>query len=316
MTNNIERLEAEFAASGDAEACVQQLAMSYSLQTLPTKLSELRDLYYKRRRYREGFKAQVCELWPGADPAFWTLPVKQQLQQLQRGPTGDEASDAALRSLRAFPDAFYDLALPPEVVSSILEQQAGALEAKLESAIVVRGRAALLASAHTLLASDNVYHALVAAALCTGRRFGELVGYAHFDNDGLFHGQLKRKGAPPAPYVVPLLCPLEALQAALARMRDQLNPARTKTLAELHSRYSSQTNVVLKQVAATAWASFLDKGDKALKFHDLRAIYTALAWEARPEEDRSSFNSFAKRVLGHASLQQTLNYSSCVCRGN
>lgn len=176
---------------------------------------------------------------------------------------------------------------------------------------------AVLEQGVELLDSDSYVSKVAGLYLLTGRRHEEILITAQFDNPlfdpeddllgewlecdidaALFSGQVKRKGNSDSPYNIPLLAPLETIQAAAHWLRTHkphkigARPKGSKELG-LKVRKIFQDSELLPIPAGK---------DDYLNPHNLRSAYSAICWQLYRHSNvamNCTEDIFVKAIMGH-----------------
>jgi integrase len=296
----IKILANEFHERKNATEILEQLYMYYEKNTIASKLSDVKNEYFKKNDFDAHYKENIKRIYPQIPSSFFQLPAKKQIHALKQGLTEDTETNEALRQVNMFHHEFYKLVLPAELNNEIRDNQTQNLTKKLQHAIVI-SRNEFQCKILAALESERPLENLIGLGACCGRRFAEILFAGQFREDGLFSGQLKKKGKF-CEYKIPILfIPYDVFIEKLEQLRIAL-PCTSPQ--EAHDKYGSPVNLEMKKLFAPL----------KLKFHDLRGIYAAFSWEERNIEDERCYNLFIQSILGHETLQQSLNYSHVIVR--
>jgi integrase len=296
----IKILANEFHDRKNSDEILEQLYMYYEKNTVASKLSDVKNEYLKKNEFNTEYKENIKRIYPRISPSFFKLPLKRQMHDIRQGLTDDVEVNDALRQVQVFHPEFYKLTLPAALNNEIRDNQTRNLTKKLEHAIII-SKNSFESQIFSALDSKRPLQNLIGLAACCGRRFSEVLCAGHFRENGLFSGQLKKKGRF-WEYKIPILfIPYEVFIEKLEQLRTALPCINPK---DAHDRYDSMANLEMKKLFAPL----------KLKFHDLRAIYAAIAWENRDIEDERCYNLFIQSILGHETLQQSLNYAHIIVR--
>lgn len=216
--------------------------------------------------------------------------------------------DAMLSTLRLLPP-FMDQV-------RVSDQERLSAAAKARTALLQKSSAAFTIQASQLLqrvratlgnASANAFDLAFALGIATGRRMVEIFKTAELmpprhspknEYAACFRGQVKKGAADKSEdYDIPLLAPRPLVLSALTRLRI-CKPASHMTNSEVNKRWSTSCNEATRRVL----------GEKR-RFHDTRMIYGSLSFNAALPHSHS-LNAWLKAVLGHANLNNSLNYSA------
>jgi hypothetical protein len=219
--------------------------------------------------------------------------------------TGCVECDEQLSRLRLLPQYVDDLKLTPEERSSYQKRAEESLKEK-SSCVFKIDAAALIGKCIELLEDpeSNVYDMAVALACVTGRRMVEIFKcgcFAPYKDEkytALFSGQAKKRTEEHDAFTIPLLAPLDVVQEAMAKLRRQ-KPCDALTNVQINLRFSGSCNSAARRILG-----------QDRHFHDARAIYAVTIYHTTMPH-ALSLNMLVSRVLGHSSMQQSLNYA-CV----
>lgn len=242
----------------------------------------------------------------------------------------DSSTSQLIACVRLLPDCVSALRLTDTEIVWSKARRAEALVKKSSKSILVVDASKLIEAARVLLQSEDYYPALVGLAVITGRRMIELAKtgtfesqdeYAdpraeehadeHAEHRAMFRGQAKKKFAEfldQLHYTIPLLAPFAEVNEAFQRIRGLKNFDDVPNDA-VHTLIGVQANAAAKQ--------FLSQKDLVEfqtepTFHNARVLYGNLSFVRF--EHSMSINLWLKNVLGHESLETSLNYSNCTVK--
>jgi hypothetical protein len=178
-----------------------------------------------------------------------------------------------------------------------------ALEAKSVDSYTVQASELITKSRAVLKDTRaNPFDIAVALGLVTGRRMIEIFKTGTFTSTDeecrmRFSGQVKKSDyAEATSYDIPVLASPEVIKKAIIRLRS------AKDCSELTKR---EGNLKWSNSCNTHAKRFLGEGRH---FHDLRALYAVIAFNAALPH-RFSMNAFIAKVLGHEHLTNSVNYA-------
>lgn len=191
---------------------------------------------------------------------------------------------------------------------------------------------AIIGKAKSLLKSNSYISKVAGLYLLTGRRHGEILITARFDNplfdtvadpilDGwlqndidsaLFSGQSKRKGNSDTPYNIPLLAPLETVVEAI----DWLRVNKPHKVGQRASGSKELGYKVKREFQKTSLLSSPSGKEGSVSPHNLRSAYCAICWHLYRQSEyasRCTEDLFVKSIMGHLedsteSAQSYLDY--------
>lgn len=217
--------------------------------------------------------------------------------------TGHAATDDLLSHVQILPQFVADLKIDMAERVAIQQKAAESLVNKSSDAMTVQA-SKLLARVHSILESkkSNTFDLACALSVVTGRRMVEIFKTGTFTAIAdqpyatIFDGQAKKQFKIDG-FKIPLLCTFDLLDAALNRLRitkntDDLNNS------EVNLRYSSSCNAGARRMFGSTRT-----------FHCCRSVYGVLSFHAAMPHTLS-LNLWLSKILGHASLTNSLNYSS------
>jgi len=321
------------------ETILLTLRDKYSFTSYATAISQVRrecmrtnvrhDLYETDVESLKSLKAfQTDEFQRFLDADLETQYRMQKHHQLSFPPVGLEtlgsnaSTSQIIASVRLLPDCVGALKLTASEVAWSKARRAEALVKKSSKSILVLDASKLIQAARVLLQSEDYYPALVGLAVITGRRMIELAKTGTFESQdeyaeeraehrAIFRGQAKKKFAEfldQLHYTIPLLAPFAEVNEAFQRIRGLKNFDDVPHDA-VHTLISVQANAAAKQ--------FLSQKDLVEfqtepTFHNARVLYGNLSFVRF--EHSMSINLWLKNVLGHESLETSLNYSNCTVK--
>ncbi len=243
--------------------------------------------------------------------AFLDAPLREQLK-IQRAhranPTWPAAAEAALGAVQLLPPNAAAFALTKAQAFALKRKREDSLVARNESVVVVAEAARLVEACTTALkeahAGLSFPRLAVPLLVLSGRRSAEMMGAASFEpgpvpKSAVFAGQLKRKGAPDVPYVIPLLCDFAVFQRGVRILRSKQGGALAPE--GVHTRYQPSICRAIK-------SGIVPHLPETCHAHDCRAIYSALVYHAFVSP--YSAPRTAMLVLGHHDLEQSLSYGA------
>ena len=249
--------------------------------------------------------------------AFLSAPLKDQVEiqkQHKTTPTWTEREEDALRKIDLLPSNMKTFKLSTEDNIMMRRNTADGVKRKNESVLIIDQPVKLLQAAREIVknASSNTTVAPLSLALLllSGRRFTEILNmrsvFERTDSayHTIFHGQLKKKGASSAPYVIPLLIPFEEWMSGLSTLREiqkrtKKKPVEQLTMQKVQERYQGFVQRAMKRGVLP----FMTKG---AHIHDLRATYASLVFEMF--ECKCTFQRTAMDILGHCEIADSLSY--------
>jgi hypothetical protein len=217
--------------------------------------------------------------------------------------TGHAPADDLISKLDILPDYISELRIDGTERMAIQQKTAHALIAKSSDAMRVEA-SKLLTRLRLVLQSkkSNPFDCACALSCVTGRRMVEIFRTGVFTpvkNEPyacIFEGQAKKQFAYEG-YKIPLLVEFDLMNDALNRLRVSKNTEDLNN-SEVNLRYSSSCNTAARRLFG-----------EARTFHTCRAVYGVLSFHtAMPHT--YSLNMWLSKILGHASLGNSLNYSS------
>jgi len=227
----------------------------------------------------------------------------------------DSSTSQLIACVRLLPDCVSALRLTDTEIVWSKARRAEALVKKSSKSILVVDASKLIEAARLLMQSEDYYPALVGLAVITGRRMIELAKTGtfesieeHTEHGAIFHGQAKKKFAEfleDFHYTIPLLAPFAEVNEAFQRIRGLKNFDDVPNDA-VHTLISVQANAAVKKfLSQKDLVEFLTEPT----FHNARVLYGNLSFVRF--EHSMSINLWLKNVLGHESLETSLNYSNC-----
>jgi Telomere resolvase len=240
---------------------------------------------------------------------FKALSLKEKVgvQRLLRQDslTGLEDVDMAIASLPLLPDYVLDLRLSKKEADEVARRSMEALAKKSVNSVNVDASDLLEKCIATLMnIKSNAFDLAAAIALTCGRRMVEIFSVGSFDLvDGedrtlAFSGQVKKRfGSEDAINFIPTLAPASLVLDAINRLR-----------AEKQSKGLSNRDINLKWSNSCQSAARRLLGENG-HFHELRAMYAVIGYNVTLPHSYS-LNAFVSRVLGHAGLGNSLNYTN------
>lgn len=217
--------------------------------------------------------------------------------------SGHAATDDLISKLNILPNYVSELRIDVSERLAIQKRSAEALETKSGDAMNVEA-SRLLTRLRLVLQSkkSNAFDTACALSCVTGRRMVELFRTGTFTaikNEKyacMFEGQAKKLIAH-AGYKIPLLVEFDLVNDALIRLRVSKSTEDLNN-SEVNLRYSSSCNAAARRLFG-----------ELRTFHSCRAVYAVISFHvALPHT--YSLNLWLSKVLGHASLGNSLNYSS------
>src|SRR5947199_5467866 len=152
------------------------------------------------------------------------------------------------------------------------------LEERLENQQLLKDPDAIVAKGIELLSSEEWAEIALGLAVCTGRRPGEILKTAIFEEKSdytvIFTGQLKRRESDIPPYEIPTLCEATIAIDALARLRAKL-PTTDLDTTTVTQRYSH----FVQEAADKHFTMIMPArhGRDGLYGHLFRAVYPRIA---------------------------------------
>ncbi len=248
----------------------------------------------------------------------------------------DEDMDNILKSIEIFPDNMKTFILPKEIARECIEIAQHNLQVANENIKVIKNTTIninmcidYIEFAIKETAKRNPEYVVSDKKLGTcllamsGRRTAEILnGKSRFKKGKtpttvIFDGQIKKNNAGQETvdksYEIPLLCYSEIFIKGFNTLR-KLQNHQEFTNKEVNAKYS--TNVKY-------WSSKLfpivpgrKSTDEEVTPHDLRRIYVVAVFEMYNYEDvRLGINTVAKKILGHISIDTSINYLSIRLNG-
>ena len=248
----------------------------------------------------------------------------------------DEEMDTLLKGIEIFPNNMKTFILPKEIARECMQIAQHNLQVANENIKIIKNTTininicidyiefAIKESAKRnpeYIVSDKKLGTCLLAM--SGRRTSEIFnGKSRFKKGKtqttvIFDGQLKRNNAGQESidksYEIPLLCYSDIFIKGFHTLR-KLQNYQEFTNKEVNAKYS--TNVKY-------WSSKLfpivpgrKSTDEEVTPHDLRRIYVVAIFEMYNYEDvRIGINSVAKKILGHTSIDTSINYLSIRLNG-
>ena len=191
---------------------------------------------------------------------------------------------------------------------------------------------AVIKKAKSLLKSNSYISKVAGLYLLTGRRHGEILITAKFDNplfdtdsdpildrwlqndidSALFSGQTKRKGNDEIPYNIPLLAPLETIVEAI----DWLRVNKPHEPGQRASGSKELGSKVKKEFQKSKLLPPPSGKEGSISPHNLRSAYCAICWSLYRKSkyaSRCTEDLFVKSIMGHLedsteSAQSYLDY--------
>ena len=216
-------------------------------------------------------------------------------------------------TLKLAPDYVHKLHLDAEETRTLQEKQAENIKCLASSVVRIENADELVANARRILknASNETPCALAAAiALTTGRRMIEILQRGAFTEEPrqkynvLFTGQAKTElqevtsitKNEAIAYTIPVLAPANVLIKAMAILRTKAKTA-TKDSKQINSLWCRKLNAYVK-----------DHIHPDVGFHDLRTLYSLIAFEAL-KPHTYSVNAFIAKTLGHTGIGMSVAYT-------
>jgi Telomere resolvase len=304
------------------------------IKSLPTYLSATKKQWLTLGVHNEAYPAQYAETLQrldnmirsatGVDKAALTaaktklvefntksLTDKNGIQRRVRTTpySGHALVDDMIVSLQILPPYMNDLKVTVAESNDQKKKQTQALERKSVQSHTVQA-SEMIAKCRGVLKDTraNPFDLAVAIGLITGRRMIEIFKTGTFTAVGedcrmRFGGQVKKSDyAEATSYDIPVLAPPELVKKAVARLRS-LKDCSELTKREGNLKWSNSCN--------TAARRLLGEGRH---FHDLRALYAVIAFNAALPH-RFSLNAFIAKVLGHEHLSNSISYSAIHIEG-
>ncbi|KAG5191349.1 hypothetical protein JKP88DRAFT_154228, partial [Tribonema minus] len=219
--------------------------------------------------------------------------------------SGVATVDESIANLPLLPEYVKKLAMSRNERDVLAKKATKALEKKSVNSMQINA-ASLIDECVSISGNpkSNPFDLACAIGLVSGRRMIEIFKTAEFelldrdDRTLLFAGQAKKSFPCDADaYRIPTLAKSSAIVAGLRRLRDR------KCADDMDNK---QVNLKWSNSANTAARRLLGDGHH---FHDLRAIYAVISFNATLPHS-FSLNAFVAKVLGHAGLNNSLNYTS------
>lgn len=191
---------------------------------------------------------------------------------------------------------------------------------------------AVIEKSEELLDSESYISKVAGLYLLTGRRHEEILITAKFEQpffapvedsiigewleydieSALFSGQVKRKGNDDQPYNIPILAPLDTIQAGI----DWLRTNKPHQPGQ-RPKGSKELGIKVRKVFQETGLLPLPAGkDIYLNPHNLRSAYAAICWQLYKQSDKGlncTEDLFVKAIMGHLeestqSAQSYLDY--------
>lgn len=239
---------------------------------------------------------------------FDTAPLQQKYNIIRslrtKNHTGHAATDELLGKLTILPAYIADLKIDLAERTALQLRSSAALVTKSADSLSIDATQFLTRVRSTVVSKKaNPFDLACALSCLTGRRMVELFAVGSFQEVKkepyacIFSGQAKKQVGDSLPYKIPLLAPLVDIQSGLNRLRIS-KPSDELTNPEINLRYSSSCNAAARRLFGAG-----------RKFHNCRAAYGVVAFHTCVPHTLS-LNLWLCKVLGHATLTNSLNYSS------
>ena len=322
----------QFPSNELQSAAIKQICKRYmdgpNPNTAATNITNFKTALQNKRHEHPAFLARLGEVATKAQlAALKKYPdARSRIRATKEGKLGTDT--AALLGLLDHPwgDAF---AFTNEFKSTIRTIRGQRLEEKTSNCMEVTDPDTIQASVvhiirQTAMAvpkSRDAMEAFTALAIASGRRFTELVltgtftpakasnagDFAQYVSGGhivLFGGQLKTKKTTAPPYSIPIMwVDAPTFIRALTNARASLKYVQGDTASTVHSRWVGRANRCIK---SARWLNGSVSG-RSPTFHTTRSLYVFFVTKEFPVSGLSA-NMAIKRLLGHATLSESLVY--------
>jgi integrase len=158
--------------------------------------------------------------------------------------------------------------------------------------------------------NSHPFDRVLSLCLLTGRRSCEILCTGRFDPVkgttfcAEFHGQLKTQGKEKV-FVLPLLAPLADVQRCMEDVRRELHLETVGIGYEDEDKRRSTNNLSARLCYRLSELT-AEYSDSKITTHNLRALYTVLAWYCSRTE--CPYPLFAKHILGHVTALCVSSY--------
>jgi Telomere resolvase len=220
--------------------------------------------------------------------------------------TGVPKVDEMIQALPVLPDYIVNLKMSQKERDSLAKKSSEALQKKSLNSIQIDA-CDLIEKCISILEDikSNPFDLACALGLLSGRRMVELFKTAEFEKvkgdkrSLLFRGQAKKafQGGE-VEYHIPTLVESSSLVDGLKRLRGMKPVGDDMTNKEVNLKWSNSCNCAARRMLG-----------EGRHFHELRAVYAVIAFHATMPHTLS-LNAFVAKVLGHAGLNNSLNYTA------
>lgn len=228
----------------------------------------------------------------------------------------DERASDVFAGLKLLPDNLDSFRVSRDVTDKCVARSRASRMRKNETPMVIKDGAKTLAAIAGVLSNpaDRTIPALI-VSLCfvSGRRTSEIangrsvfrpLGKKEEQQNGCeFKGQLKNERKRDTFYPIPLLVPYPLFARGLKALRERQGDVTGLTNSEVSKRYQGNLDMALRPLFP-----------ELKKAHDLRAAYCSYVFGCFSDATDMTLNLLIMRILGHATLEESLRYNSVVVK--